>query len=148
MKSVHEVPIPIMLLRYCLRGITENADGLYKLCPKEDSTLASWRGHEIAKSVNLAGAELTKIETLFAHADNAGQWKPSNADIENMVSKFLCWKLPIDFTPDGGIDFFVNINPRHWPTGTNLFHSIQVEEMFRHCLNVPLPVPPAATKDE
>lgn len=59
--------------------------------------------------------------------------------IDEMVSRFLCWKLPKDFAPDCGISF--KLSKAHvvldvWPTGTNLFHAGQAQEMFRHCLPV------------
>ena len=95
--------------------------------------------------LGILGREIDSLRAKAAQAETA-QWKPSNADIEKMVSRFLCWTLPTHFTPDGGINFD-NTNPRHWPTGTNLFYSSQADEMFRHCLNVPLPAPPTA-KDE
>lgn len=57
--------------------------------------------------------------------------------IDEMVSRFLCWKLPKDFAPDCGISF--NPSKAHvvldvWPTGTNLLHAGQAQEMFRNCL--------------
>ena len=68
----------------------------------------------------------------------------SNAEkeklIEQMVSRFLGWKLPKDFAPDAGIQFNPNSlqapgNP-YWPTGTNLFHAGQAREMIEHMLDV------------
>lgn len=59
--------------------------------------------------------------------------------IDQMVDRFLCWKLPADFAPDCGISFDgrqddeLNKN-KSWPTGTNLFTAGQVKEMFSHCL--------------
>lgn len=57
--------------------------------------------------------------------------------IYGMVNRFLGWKLPKDFCPDGGITF----NPGHisqssplWPVGTNLLTSIQAEELITHLL--------------
>lgn len=60
-----------------------------------------------------------------------------SAMIDQMVNRFLAWKLPADFGPDAGIKF----TPHHmqqpygpyWPTGTNLFTAPQAAEMFRHC---------------
>jgi len=61
----------------------------------------------------------------------------SNEELENdiaikaMVNAFLAWKLPHDFSPDGGIVF----DPSHtWPTGTNLLTATQAEELIRHLL--------------
>lgn len=58
--------------------------------------------------------------------------------IDEMVSRFLCWKLPKDFGPDAGIRFAPSPLQTHdgpyWPTGTNLFHAGQAQEMFEHCV--------------
>ena len=56
-------------------------------------------------------------------------------DIKAMVERFLTWKLPDDFYPDGGITFKpLPIPPHTWPTGTNLLHAGQAEQMIRHIL--------------
>ena len=60
--------------------------------------------------------------------------------IKHMVNRFLSWKLPEDFHPDGGISFKPMFNEhtahpsRHEPSGTNLFHIGQAEAMVRHML--------------
>ena len=51
--------------------------------------------------------------------------------VKQMVNRFLGWKLPKDFAPDGGISFKESAL---WPTGTNLFTATQAEEMFLHVL--------------
>lgn len=56
--------------------------------------------------------------------------------INEMVNKFLSWKLPKDFCPDGGISFspgHTTPSSPHWPTGTNLFHAEQAKKMFEFC---------------
>jgi len=42
--------------------------------------------------------------------------------IDEMVSRFLGWKLPKDFAPDAGITFKPThqYDSPHWPVGTNL----------------------------
>lgn len=61
------------------------------------------------------------------------------------VNRFLGWKLPENFMPDGGISFEPEFNKeymakqgkppmRHEPTGTNLFDAIQAKEMIRYIL--------------
>lgn len=58
--------------------------------------------------------------------------------LKQMVDRFLCWQLPKDFAPDGGISFDgrqddkLNTN-KTWPVGTNLFTAEQAKQMFRHC---------------
>jgi len=48
---------------------------------------------------------------------------------EDMVGRFLGWKLPKDFAPDGGISF---CESAWWPSGTNLLHAGQAKEMLEH----------------
>lgn len=59
--------------------------------------------------------------------------------IKRMADRFLSWKLPDDFRPDGGIEFDADaptkLDPRnrpYEPTGTNLFDARQAEAMVRH----------------
>lgn len=58
--------------------------------------------------------------------------------IKQMVSRFLQWKLPTDFAPDGGVSFKAVSNEgtpfeyRHTPVGTNLLNAVQAEAMVRH----------------
>lgn len=64
----------------------------------------------------------------------------TEAQIKYMVNRFLSWKLPENFSPDGGISFnrWFNENTshpmKHEPSGTNLFHWTQAEAMVRHLL--------------
>jgi len=61
--------------------------------------------------------------------------------IKHMVDRFLAWKLPETFRPDGGIDFDPVGNKgttyeyRREPTGTNLFDATQAREMVLHMLD-------------
>lgn len=60
--------------------------------------------------------------------------------IKHMVDRFLCWKLPSDFSPDAGISFKADFNEhteypmRHEPVGTNLLTAQQAEAMIRHLI--------------
>lgn len=48
--------------------------------------------------------------------------------IKHMVDRFLSWKLPSDFAPDGG----VTLTPRYTgATGTNLLDATQADAMIR-----------------
>jgi hypothetical protein len=64
----------------------------------------------------------------------------TDQDVQKMVQRFLSWKLPKNFSPDGGISFKATFNENtphpmtHEPTGTNLFDAKQAEEMVRHML--------------
>jgi hypothetical protein len=61
--------------------------------------------------------------------------------IKYMVNRFLCWRLPDHFQPDGGITFTPIGNPgtpyeyRNTPSGTNLLDATQAEAMIRHLLD-------------
>lgn len=79
------------------------------------------------------------------------------AQIKHMVSRFLAWRLPENFNPDGGISFKPTFNEhtahpmKAEPVGTNLFTAAQAEAMVRHMLEG-LPAPhehaPAAGTQE
>ena len=57
-------------------------------------------------------------------------------DIDKMVSRFLSWRLPKDFHPDGGMAFIPTkgrgYDSPHWPVGTNLLTAEQARKMFEH----------------
>lgn len=61
-------------------------------------------------------------------------------DVKKMVDRFLSWKLPEDFNPDGGISFKKMRNEntpyptKNEPVGTNLFDADQAESMIRYLL--------------
>lgn len=58
--------------------------------------------------------------------------------IKHMVDRFLGWKLPENFNPDGGISFKTIRNEhtpyaaKNEPVGTNLLDAGQAEEMVRY----------------
>lgn len=56
--------------------------------------------------------------------------------ISKAVDRFLWWKLPKDFGPDGGIEFIPPIHKEDhwWPVGTNLLTDTQAREMFEFVL--------------
>lgn len=60
---------------------------------------------------------------------------------EEMVNRFLSWRLPPDFSPDCGITFKppTNPHPNFQPIGTNLFTAAQARAMLEHVLNDPAP---------
>lgn len=60
---------------------------------------------------------------------------------KEMIDRFLSWKLPEDFNPDGGISFepleYMGSpqHPyKHEPTGTNLLDWNQAKEMLEFVL--------------
>ena len=71
--------------------------------------------------------------------------------IKHMVSRFLQWKLPESFNPDGGIAFERVCNAdtpfasKREPVGTNLLDAQQAEEMVRFILEgLPTPSSPVS----
>ena len=66
--------------------------------------------------------------------------KMDEAQIKHMVDRFLGWRLPEKFAPDGGVSFekFGNKGTphqySHQPTGTNLLDAIQAAAMVRYML--------------
>lgn len=62
----------------------------------------------------------------------------TKAQLIHMITRFLAWKLPANFSPDGGITFdrFANSNTpyklRREPSGTNLLDYHQAKEMVEH----------------
>jgi hypothetical protein len=60
---------------------------------------------------------------------------------DEMVNRFLNWKLPASFSPDCGISFDgrkpdeLNPHGKGWPVGTNLLTAIEAREMLEHVLN-------------
>lgn len=68
--------------------------------------------------------------------------KMSDEQIKYMVDRFLGWRLPENFNPDGGISFkrFFNENfsfgpMKNEPNGTNLFDYTQAEAMIRYLVD-------------
>lgn len=60
----------------------------------------------------------------------------TDEQIDQMVSRFLGWKLPKDFCPDGGITF-KPVHPHdspNWPIGTCLLNDDQARAMIKHML--------------
>lgn len=66
--------------------------------------------------------------------------------VDEMVSRFLGWKLPADFFPDAGITFKPRYNEHmpwggntHEPTGTNLLTADQARGMLEYVIGVAAP---------
>ena len=64
--------------------------------------------------------------------------------IEHMVNRFLGWKLPANFAPDGGISFNRGAEP---PIGTNLLTAEQAREMFQYCIGMWVQLPPVTGRN-
>ena len=65
----------------------------------------------------------------------------TEAQIKHMVDRFLSWKLPENFNPDGGVSFDPTYNGfdgkpiKREPSGTNIFDAEQATAMVRHMLD-------------
>ena len=65
----------------------------------------------------------------------------TDAQIKHMVNRFLSWRLPKNFNPDGGISFAPTGNTgtaheyKHEPSGTNLLDADQAEVMVLHMVD-------------
>ena len=71
--------------------------------------------------------------------DEEKQLTLTEAQISTMVNRFLTWKLPDTFSPDGGISFQrvfrgFDRDTFNRPVGTNLFDANQATEMVRHMI--------------
>ncbi len=73
---------------------------------------------------------------------------PATRVTNEMVNRFLCWRLPATFNPDGPISFDSRCkDPQShwWPVGTNLLNANEAREMLAHVLGAdpsqaPIPV--------
>lgn len=58
--------------------------------------------------------------------------------MDEMVNRFLQWRLPPAFNPDCGISFNsegLDPNTHQWPVGTNLFGADEAKAMIEHILS-------------
>jgi hypothetical protein len=75
----------------------------------------------------------------------------TDEQIKYMVNRFLQWRLPENFNPDGGISFKGTFNEhtshpmKHEPVGTNLFDFTQAEGMIRYMMEG---MPPAESETQ
>lgn len=80
------------------------------------------------------------LAVLEGPFDKFGPPEFTKAQINHMVDRFLGWRLPENFNPDGGISFerYGNAGMPHQyknqPTGTNLLDSVQAYEMVRYMI--------------
>lgn len=68
--------------------------------------------------------------------------------IKHMAERFLQWRLPENFSPDGGVSFEpvasagTPYEHRREPVGTNLLSAVQAEEMVRFMIKGLAPAKP------
>jgi hypothetical protein len=64
----------------------------------------------------------------------------TEAQIKHMCDRFLGWKLPENFSPDGGISFTKVGNAgtpheyKYRPVGTNVLDAVQADAMVRYMI--------------
>jgi hypothetical protein len=59
--------------------------------------------------------------------------------MNEMVDRFLQWRLPDTFAPDCGITFTKLNHPNSWPVGTNLLTAHEARAMLEHVLGATPP---------
>jgi hypothetical protein len=116
------------------------AEGVQDRCPKHTRTLRE--GKLLCElPINHEGnhregpLEWNSFGVVAQPAESAA---PAESLIKHMVNRFLSWRLPENFKPDGGISFKRTFNEhtahpmKAEPTGTNLLDATQAEEMIRY----------------
>lgn len=91
-------------------------------------------GKTIEQEIQAKGLTAPRVTPDDIEANIAGEYfftagQAVSGFADAMVSRFLAWKLPKDFAPDGGISFKEGA---WWPSGTNLLHAGQAKEMLEH----------------
>lgn len=105
---------------------------------KEIEALAT-KARNAATSLEALQYSQAAANVANAHASVIANSGP-RATVKQMVARFLQWKLPANFAPDGGITFKRTYNEHtphpavHAPVGTNLFDATQAEAMVRYML--------------
>ena len=90
----------------------------------------------IEQEIQAKGLTAPRITPTDIEANIAGEYfftaeQAVGGVNSSMVGRFLNWKLPKDFAPDGGISFNESA---WWPTGTNLLHAGQAKEMLQEVI--------------
>lgn len=88
------------------------------------------------------GERETKREILGLRdaADRLEKLERAPVVTDDMVSRFLCWRLPATFSPDGGVSFDKkdrDPNSHWWPVGTNILNAEEARQMIEHILGLP-----------
>lgn len=63
----------------------------------------------------------------------------TEAQIKHMVDRFLGWRLPENFNPDGGVsykrpNYHPDVDARQLLSGTNIFSADQADAMVRNMI--------------
>lgn len=94
--------------------------------------LTAWSWHDLPER---AAAAIASIDLFQRVAHNLAD---PRGLVPMLVDRFLAWKLPEDFAPDGGISFTLisKDHPEWWPTGTCLLNAPQATAMFEYLLGI------------
>jgi hypothetical protein len=120
-------------------ALKSQIEALIGKAAKEDDASEAMKFAQAATNASQAMYALRDIDRRHT-APGAVNGQPVSPQIAHMVDQFLSWKLPKNFKPDGGIEFYplVNQGTEHErvrePTGTNLFDYTQAEAMVLHML--------------
>lgn len=94
-----------------------------------------------ADAMRFSQAACNLANALCARSHAASISKLADVQVKHMVDRFLGWKLPENFNPDGGVSFTKTFNEhtahpmKYDPSGTNLFDATQADAMVRYMLD-------------
>lgn len=119
---------------WVIEGWSGRMSGLMLAGISDDEGLVEWfqeqlgfDGHKLQARPPNPGPEAKPAEAAIAPPPvSAGA-----TQVRHMVDRFLSWKLPENFAPDGGITLTTSYDRA---SGTNLFDASQAEAMVRHML--------------
>ena len=95
--------------------------------------------HDIEQEIQEKGLTAPRVTPADIEANITSEFYFTAAEaiappVEAMVNRFLSWKLPKDFHPDGGMVFIPTkgrgYDSPHWPCGTNLMTAEHARKMF------------------
>lgn len=103
-------------------------------------TMPTWKLREMAMkllehcdNVDEANGKLKQAPAQLPKPPLGSSHFPS---VDEMVNRFLGWRFPADFQPDGGVSFVPSKTHRnlYWPVGTNVLNAVQAKSMILHLL--------------
>lgn len=106
--------------------------GYTSFCPAKEFE----EGNTLVKDPQIVSTEPFLADGKTTCADPAPVATP---EIDAMVSRFLAWRLPADFAPDGYVSFnraSASEQGSTWPTGTNLLNAYQARAMLEHVIGI------------
>lgn len=117
--------------------------GIWHLCcAREDGGFYAGCNHDhpTPQDAEECAEAKEKIGSMTGFPVREDRPNAKEALIKQMVDRFLMWKLPENFSPDGGVTFTKVVNPgtayahTNRPSGTNLLSATQAEEMIRYLM--------------